>query len=58
MVFSACLPVDVAVKKLDIQGNDLKAKIRDVALILREEINKAEKRQLPENLKIEDIQKG
>ena len=29
-----------------------------IALILREEINKAEKRQLPDNLKIEDIQKG
>lgn len=26
-------------------------------MILREEVNQAEKRQLPENLKIEDIQK-
>ena len=49
MVFSASLSVD---------GADLKAKIRDVALILREEINKSEKRQLLENLKIEDVQKG
>ena len=45
-------------KKLDIKGNDIKAKIRDVALILLEEINKAEKRQLPDNLKIEHIQKS
>ena len=55
---SASLPVDEAVKKLDIKGNDIKAKIRDVALILRDEINNAEKRQLPDHLKIEDIQKG
>ena len=45
-------------KKLDIKGNDIMAKIRDVALILLEEINKAEKRQLPDNLKIEHIQKS
>ena len=58
IVFSASLSVDEAMKKLDIKGSDLKAKIRDAALFLREEIKKEEKRQLPENLKIEDIQKG
>ena len=36
----------------------IKEKIRDVALVLREEISKTEERQLPDNLKIEDIQKG
>ena len=44
--------------KLNVKGNDLKAKIRDVALILREELKKSEKRQLPDNLKIDHIQKG
>ena len=58
MVFTASLSVNEAVKKLDVKGNDLKVKIRDVALILLEEINKSEKKQLPENLKIEDIQKS
>ena len=58
IVLSASLLNDEAVKKLDIKGNDIKAKIRDVALILLEEINKAEKRQLPDNLKIEHIQKS
>ena len=51
IVFSASLSVDEAVKKLDIKGNDIKAKISDVALILRERVNKTEKRQLPHNLK-------
>ena len=50
IVFSASLSVDEAVKKLDIKGNDIKAKIGDVALILRERVNKTEKRQLPHNL--------
>ena len=36
----------------------IKEKIRDVALVLREEISKTEESQLPDNLKIEDIQKG
>ena len=40
IVLSASLSVDEAVKKLEVKGNDLKAKIRDVALILREDINK------------------
>ena len=36
----------------------IKEKIHDVALVLREEISKTEESQLPDNLKIEDIQKG
>lgn len=50
IVFSASLSVDEAVKKLDIKGNDIKAKIGDVALILRGRVNKTKKRQLPHNL--------
>ena len=53
IVLSASLSNDEAVKKQDIKGNGIKAKICDVALILLEEINKAEKGQLPNNLKIQ-----
>ena len=53
IVLSASLSNDEAVKKQDIKGNGIKAKIRDVALILLEEINKEEKGQLPNNLKIQ-----
>ena len=52
------MSVDEAVKNIDIKSNDIKAKIHDVVFILQEEIKKAEKRQLSNNLKIEDIQKG
>lgn len=58
IVLSASLSNDEAVKKLDIKDNDIKAKIRDVALSLLEEINKEEKGQLPNNLKIQYIQKS
>ena len=52
------MSVDEAVKNVDIKSNDIKAKIHDVAFMLQEEIKKAGKGQLSNNLKIEDIQKG
>ena len=36
----------------------MKTKVRDIALLLREEINRAKRFPLPNNLKIEDIKKG
>ena len=58
IVYSAPMSVDETVKNIDIKSNDIKAKIHDVAFILQEEIKKAEERQLSNNLKIEDNQKG
>ena len=50
--------LDEAVQKLDIKGDDMKTKVRDIALLLREEINRVERFLLPNNLKIEDIKRG
>ena len=36
----------------------MKTKVRDIALLLREEINRAKRFPLPNNLKIEDIKRG
>ena len=36
----------------------MKTKVRDIALLLREQINRAERFPLPNNLKIEDIKRG
>ena len=36
----------------------MKTKVRDIALLLREEINRAEIFPLPNNSKIEDIKRG
>ena len=47
-----------AVQKIDIQGDDTKIKVRDIALLLREEINRAERFPLTNNLKIEDRKRG
>ena len=47
-----------AVQKLDIKGDDMKTKVRDIALLLRDEINRAERFPLPNNLIIEDIKRG
>ena len=47
-----------AVLKVNSNVIDVKAKIREAALTLREEITKAEHNALRENVKIEDIQKG
>ena len=52
------MSLDEAVQKLDIKGDDMKTKVRDIALLLREEINRAERFPLPNNLKIEDIKRG
>ena len=52
------MSLDEAVQKLHIKGDDMKTKVRDIALLLREEINRAERFPLPNNLKIEDIKRG
>ena len=58
ILYGSSLSLDEAVQKLDIKGNDMKTKVRDIALLLREEINWMERFPLPNNLKIEDIKRG
>ena len=58
ILYDSSLSLDEAVQKLDIKGDDMKTKVRDIALLLREEINRAERFPLPNNLKIEDIKRG
>ena len=58
ILYGSSLSLDEAVQKLDIKGDDMKTKVRDIALLLREEINRAERFPLPNNLKIEDIKRG
>ena len=55
ILYGSSLSLDEAVQKLDIKGDDMKTKVRDIALLLREEINWAERFPLPNNLKTEDI---
>ena len=56
--YGSSLSLDEAVQKLDIKGVDMKTKVRNITLLLREEINRTEKFPLPNNLKIEDIKRG
>ena len=58
ILYVSSLSLDEAVQKLDIKGDDMETKVRDIALLLREEINRAERFPLPNNLKIEDIKRG
>ena len=48
----------MAVQKLHIKDGAMKTKVSDIAILLREEINRAEKFPLTNNLKIEDIKRG
>ena len=58
IIFGCSLSLEEAVQKLNVKGDDVKAKVRDIALLLREEINKAERCALPNDMKLDDILKG
>ena len=59
ILYGSSLSLEEAVQKLDIKGDgDMKTKVKDIALLLREEINRAEIFPLPNNSKIEDIKRG
>ena len=58
IVFSATMSVEEALRRQDNRAADLKAKIRDTALALRAEINKARKTPLPNSLNLSDLEKG
>ena len=58
ILYGSSLSLGEAVQKLDIKGDDMKTKVRDIALLLREEINRAERFPLSNNLKTKDIKRG
>ena len=58
ILYGSSLSLEEAVQKLDIKGDDKKTKVRDIALLLREEINRAERFPLSNNLKTKDIKRG
>lgn len=59
-LYDSSLSLDEAVQKRDIKGDAMKMKVRDIALLLREEIigRRDSPQPLPINLKIEDIKRG
>ena len=57
ILYGSSLSLQEAVQELDVKGDDMKTKVRDIALLPREEINRAESFPLPNNLKIEDIKR-
>lgn len=59
-LYDRSLSLDEAVQKRDIKGDAMKMKVRDIALLLREEIigRRDSPQPLPINLKIEDIKRG
>ena len=58
ILYRSSLSLEEVVQKVDTKSDDMKTKVRDIALILREEISRAERFSLPNNLKIEDIKRG
>ena len=58
ILYGTSLSLEEAVQKRDIKGDDMKTKVRDIALLLREEINRAERFPLSNNLKTKDIKRG
>ena len=58
VVYSASMSLKEAVKKVDFKDNDLKGKVREMALMLRKKIFRAKKTLLPKDLKLSDIEKG
>ena len=58
IIYSSATTMEEAVSRQSSISHDNKTKIRDVALLLREEIKQSEHQPLPSNIKIEDILKG
>ena len=56
--YSASMSLEEAVRKGDIKDNDLKGKVRKMALMLRKEIFRSKKSLLPRGLKPSETQKG
>ena len=57
VVYSASMSLKEAVRTVDFKVNDLKGKIREMALMLRKEIFRAKKTLLPKDLKLSDTEK-
>ena len=58
VVYSASMSLKEAVRKVEFKDNDLKGKVREMALMLRKKIFRAKKTLLPKDLKLSDIEKG
>ena len=58
VVYSAFMSLKEAIRKVDFKDNDLKGKVREMALMLRKEIFRGKKPLLPKDLKLSDIEKG
>ena len=58
ILYGSSLSLEEVVQRVDTKDDDMKTKVRDIALILIEEISRAERFSLPNNLKIEDIKRG
>ena len=58
VVYSVSMSLEEVVRKVDLKDNDLKGKVREMALMIHKKTFRAKKALLPKDLKLSDIEKG